>query len=114
MVGRLAGHCAVPPATLGREQERRQTVIDDPDDDSDDGHAGPAVVRLPDRRRNVAPSLELDSAISELLELVRFVKSRRHRGPLTRHEAHLVEAVLARGASHLEEAVHKALGLPHP
>lgn len=83
-------------------------------DSTDDADEDIPVVGLPDRRRNVAPSPELDSAISELLELVRFVKARRHRGPLTRGEADLVDEVLAHGTSRLEEAVHEALGLPHP
>ncbi len=70
------------------------------------------VVRLPDRRRAVAESPELDSAISELMDLARFVKSRRYRGPLGPDEAAAVLGAVAESTEAFAEAVREALDLP--
>lgn len=71
----------------------------------------PRVHRLPDRTRAVAESPELDAAVARLMELARFVKVRRHRGPLTTAEANDVLTAVDTSTEAFVDAVRDALGL---
>lgn len=72
----------------------------------------PRVHRLPDRTRAVAESPELDAAVARLMELSRFVKVRRHRGPLTTAEAVDLMATVDASTDAFADAVRETLGLP--
>lgn len=67
------------------------------------------VRRLPDRRREVAASPELDEAISDLLELARLVKARQHRGPLSNEETLRMGRAISQRTSAFQAAVRQVL-----
>lgn len=83
-----------------------------PSDGSDGSDGDGRVARLPDRRRAVAESPELDRAISELMDLARFVKIRRFRGPLGPDETAAVLAAVAESTEAFTAAVCEALDIP--
>lgn len=70
------------------------------------------MIRLPDRRRAVAESPELDAAISELLSLARFVKVRRFRGPVSTEESQRLMSAVDGATGSFTSAVRRALDLP--
>jgi hypothetical protein len=60
----------------------------------------------------VAESPELDAAVARLMELARFVKVRRHRGPLTAAEAADLLAIVDASTEAFTDAVRRALDIP--
>lgn len=70
------------------------------------------VIWLPDRRREVSASPELDEAIAGLLELARFIKARRYRGPLSGDELGRLEAITSHRTEAFRVAVRRTLDMP--